>query len=272
MAENDLRDPGNQRRKYIAISLLSCAITLVCGCGSHVGAQGLSFAPHPMKNRVVSVRELGIPEKARDEFERGLHKLAKRDPAASIRHFDAAIEKFPDYYEAYYDKGVAEMQMNKDDDALHFFQKAIDLSNGRFAQAAFGYGLALSRQGRAAEAEPIVRRGLETEPDLADGHVVLAYVLLKLKRNDEAEKSAKEALLLNDQNSPKGYLVLADVEAIRGNYGEQARNLDSYLKVRPDDPSKVLLTTARDLAKKLAARVNRQTQQRASADVTQGVR
>jgi len=171
-----------------------------------------------------------------------------------LKHFDAAIHISGDYYEVYYHRGVAEMQLGKSDEALESFQKAIDLSDGHYARAQFGYGLILCKQGKLDEAERIVRQGLETDSNIADGHVVLGFVLLKLNRSDDAEKSARKALRLNDPYAAKGYLVLADVDAARGDYQAQVRDLNAYLKIHRNDAHKAFLQAARDTAKRLAAR------------------
>jgi len=112
----------------------------------------------------------------------------------------------------------------------------------------------LLREGEAEEAERVVRHGLEADPDSVDGHVVLGFVLLKLDRPDEAEKYACEAIGSNATNSAKGYLVLSEVHAAAGNYDGEVRDLDTYLKLRPNDPNKKTLQRVRDLAKRLAAK------------------
>jgi tetratricopeptide (TPR) repeat protein len=245
------------RRFNRALLLLSSVIA--AGGTSTTQAQVSNFAAPVLKLEPrVSVRELQIPQKARGEFERGLRRLAKRDPAGSLRHFDAAIRVFPDYYEVYYHEGIVALQLRDNDEALRCFQKAIDLSGGSYARAEFGYGLALLRQGKPEEAETVVRHGLEADPNNVDGHVVLGFVLLKLNRREEAEKKAREALDSNSVNSAKGYLVLSDVDGATGNYEGQVRDLDAYLKLRPNDPNKTTLQAVRDLAKRLAAR-NRMT-------------
>jgi len=63
------------------------------------------------------VRYLQIPSKARDKFERGLNRLDQYDAEGSLRFFAAAIEAAPEFYEAYYHRGVAEAQMNRNGDA-----------------------------------------------------------------------------------------------------------------------------------------------------------
>jgi tetratricopeptide (TPR) repeat protein len=197
---------------------------------------------------------LKIPSKARDEFEQGLQRLAKRVTAGSLEHFDAAIRVFPGSYEVYYHEGIAQLQLRNNEEALRCFQKAIDLSEGWYAGAEFGYGLVLLPEGEAEEAERVLRHGLEADPDSVDGHVVLEFVLLKLDRPDGAEKHAREAIGSNATNSPKGYLVLSDVDAAAGNYDGEVRDLDTYLKLRPNDPNKKMLQRVRDLANRLAAK------------------
>jgi tetratricopeptide (TPR) repeat protein len=238
-----------------SLARMAMALTFPVWCVIATDAQTSRFVPAAGTARhTVSLRELKISSKAKDKFEHGLQRLAKHDPEGSLAQFAAAIAAAPDFYEAYYHRGVAEMQLGRHEDALRSFQAAIDLSDGHCARAEFGYALELSRMGKAAEAERVVRHGLQAEPNIPDGHVVLGFVLLKLNRLEEAEKSAQEALLLGQPSSAKGHLVLADAEGARGNFMEQARELDAYLHLYPDDRNRKLLQAARDAAKELAAR------------------
>ena len=223
--------------------------------GREASGQSFGFVPvSPKSAYTVAVRDLQIPSRARDRFERGLNRLAKHDAEGSLRFFAAAIEAVPDFYEAYYHRGVAEAQMNRNDEALRSFQAAIDLSNGHYPRAEFGYGLVLARKGNAKEAEQVVRHGLQTDANIPDGHVVLALVLLRLNRLDEAEKSAQEALRLNQSSSVKAHLILADIRGERGDFSGQARELDAYLERYPKDGNHKFIEATRDLAKKIASR------------------
>ena len=247
---------GTARLRRFLRAILFAGSGIAAGWSATTQAQSVNFTAARMvrSGPKVSVRELHIPAKARNEFNRGLQSLGKRNAAGSLRHFDAALRIYPEYYEAYYHEGIAALIERNNEEALRCFQKAIDLSEKGYPPAEFGYGLALMREGKPEEAEGVVRHGLESDPNNPDGHVVLGFVLLKLKRPDEAEKSAREALDVNAPNSAKGYLVLSDLNAARGNYEDQARDLDTYLKLRPNDPNKSTLQAVRDLAKRLAAR------------------
>jgi tetratricopeptide (TPR) repeat protein len=246
---------GTVRPRRFKWTILFVSSVIAAGWTPRTQVQGANFAAPSLRSDArVSVRELQVSEKARDEFERGLRRLAKRDAIGSLRHFDAAIRVSPEFCEAYYNEGVAEMQLRDNEEALSRFQKAVELSGGSYANAEFGYGLALLREGRAEEAERAVRHGLESDPNNVDGHVVLGFVLLKLNRPDEAEQNGREALETNGPNSVRGYLVLSDVDAAKRNYDGEVRYLDAYLKLCPHDPNKTTLQAIRDLAKRLAAK------------------
>ncbi len=200
----------------------------------------------------VSVRELKIPGKAQNEFAKGLERVAKNDPAGSLKHFMKATQMFSGYFEAYYNLAVAEMTLGHMNDAISHFQTSIDLSGGRYALAEFGYGYLLCQQGRPDEAEKMVRRGLEVEEAAPEGYVILGEALKQLNRLDEAEKSAREALLRSPHYAG-AYLVLSDVAERRGDYRANIQNLDIYLRLQPNGPGSVLARKVRAQAERMLA-------------------
>ncbi len=209
-------------------------------------------APIRQSSYTVSVRELKIPGRAQDEFQKGLQRLAKNDPAGSLSHFTKASQAFPAYFEAYYNIGVAEMTLGHRDEAIKAFQTAIDLSGGRYAKAEFGYGYLLCQEGRPVEAEKIIRRGLEVEDASPQGYVILGQALKQLNRLDEAEKSVREALLRNP-NYAGAYLVLSDVAESKGEYRAEIEDLDTFLKLQPNGPRSELARKVRIAAQRMLA-------------------
>jgi tetratricopeptide (TPR) repeat protein len=189
--------------------------------------------PSPQSANTVSVRELMIPGKAREEYRKGLVSLAKKELVQSLKHFTSAVRAFPGYFEAFYHQGVVETNLGHQKEAMEAFQTAVNLSGGRYARAQFGIGYIYYLQGNAADAEAITRKGLEMDPNSADGYVILGMSLLRQNRLDEAERSAREALLRNP-NEADAYLVLADTCARKQNYQEQIQDLDAYLRLTPN--------------------------------------
>jgi tetratricopeptide (TPR) repeat protein len=201
----------------------------------------------------VSVRELRIPGKARNAFEKGLERLAKNDAVGSRTQFLRATTAFPNYYEAHYHIGVADLRLGREEEAAQAFQKAIDLSGGRYALAQFALGLLLCRRGEYAEAETVIRRGLDVDGSSATGHLFLSVALFRLNRLEEAEKSAREALL-RKPGFAWAYLVLADVHGRRGEYARQLQNLDAYLKLEPEGPASKRVREVREVVRRIVFR------------------
>jgi tetratricopeptide (TPR) repeat protein len=209
--------------------------------------------PTERNSYTVSARELKIPGKAQHEFEKGLGSLAKQDVAGSLSHFTKATEAFPDYYEAYYHVGVAETRLGQKDEAMQAFQKAIDASGGRYASAEFGIGYLVYLEGKPEEAATIIRRGLEVDPSSPEGYLILGMVQLRLNRADEAERSAREALL-RKPNFAQAYLVLSDAYGHRHEYREQLQDLDAYLKLEPNGAESQHVRKAREVVLRILAK------------------
>lgn len=204
----------------------------------------------PPDSGTVTVRELMIPSKARDEYSKGLMNLKDNQLEKGLKHFAGAIRAFPGFYEAYYHQGIAEASLGHNEAALRAFQTALSLSGGQYAQAHFGIAYIYCLEGHAAQAETITRRGLQLDPNSPNGHVILGMVLLKLNRTDEAEKTASEALLRNP-NEALAYLVLADVCSRRHNYQEEVQHLDTYLRLNPNGLPHQHVRDVRDAALKI---------------------
>jgi tetratricopeptide (TPR) repeat protein len=176
-----------------------------------------------------------IPDNARSAFHQGLQRFDKQDFSGSVRLFREAINKFPDFYEAYYQMALAQVHLRQNDDAARSLHPAINLSAGHYALAEFGYALLLCNRGNLNDAERLVRHGLEQDPNVSNGYVVFGVVLLRSNRLDEAEHNTREALLRSAQ-AFNAYLVLADVHEQRKDYSAEIRDLDAFLALEPNGP------------------------------------
>jgi tetratricopeptide (TPR) repeat protein len=205
----------------------------------------------------VSVRELTIPDKAREAYNKGIRQADADDWAGSVPNFRRAIKSFPAYYEAYSGVGVAEVYLQNWNEAEASFRKCIELSGGTFAAAHFGLGLILSHRQQFPEAEAMIREGIQLDPADARGHFSLAWVLHTMGRLPEAEQSAREAILYKP-TFPDPYLLLAQIHLDQGNFSSEIEDLEGYLKVDPHGPLSAraraaLADAERSLAKDNAA-------------------
>jgi tetratricopeptide (TPR) repeat protein len=195
--------------------------------GSGNGANG--FAP------TVSVRELKIPGKARDAYNKGTQRFEKQDWPGSIAEFQRAIAAYTDFYEAYYKVGLANLELQLSEQAEAAFRKSIELSQGQFAPALFGLGLTLGNVKQFDDALAFIRAGLTIEPTSARGNFTLAWVLYNAGRVAEAEQSAKQAVL-RSPSFAMAHLLLAEIDRSLQHPAAMVEELDAYLRLEPDSP------------------------------------
>jgi len=186
--------------------------------------------------RTVSARELALPQKAQEALHKGLDELySKRNPAGSLIYFEQVIQAAPQFYEAYYNEGVAYLKLEKQDSAEAALRKSIELSNDNFADAYITLASMFADAGRFADAEPLARDGLGIQPESWRGHYELARALLGEGLPVDAEQSALEA----KKRQPKFatlYILLANIELQLGRNESVIQYLDTYLKLDPTGP------------------------------------
>jgi tetratricopeptide (TPR) repeat protein len=198
-------------------------------------------APVPGQS-YISVRELAIPSNARGSLQNGNRLLAKSDFSGAATQFQSAIATFPTYYEAYFLLGIADMKMDHEGDAEKAFQKAMELSDGRYALAYFGLGLVLCGEKNFAEAAAEAKTGLELDSDSWFGYYAQGRALFGLGRLEEAEKSARN-LIARKANLAEAYLLLADIHQQQNRTVELLTDLDEYIAL---DDNSVTRDRARD--------------------------
>ena len=208
-------------------------VVLVLVLPMMVQAQASEFSPGA--TYVVSARELRIPRRAREAYEKGLKHYTKSDFAGSLVFFRRAVAKFPDYYEAYYVMGAAEIKLGLYEEAQQPLQKSIAVSAGHFAPPYFALGVLWDELGRPGEAGEIVERGLEVAPGSWPGELALTETLLRLNRTEAAEKSAR-ALIQQRPDSGLAHIVLANIYVRRADYRSALEEVDVFLKLEPNSP------------------------------------
>lgn len=196
-------------------------------------------------NSIVSIRELSIPGKARNAFDKGVQQLKLKDWAGGALQFQRAVNSFPTFYEAYDLLGTAELAMHRWGDAEAAFRKSIELSHDSYAPPHFGLGLTLCmNQRRFADAEAVIREGLDLDPADATGQFALAWVLYTVARFAEAEQSARQAILYRS-TFPEPYLLLGQIHRQQSNFAAEIDDLNGYLKLDSSSPRSERARSAR---------------------------
>ena len=205
----------------------------------------------------VSVHDLRVPGKAKREYEKGFERLQKRDFEGSLSHFKEATNAFPDYYEAYYQAGMADMELRRRDEAEEALQRAIDLSGGGYADPQFALGALLCDRQSYTEAERVLRRGLDVDGNSWKGHLFLGQTLFGMNRLTEAEQSARQALLRNPE-IPASYILLANIYMKRSEFVMALKYLDIFLKLQPQGPTSEQARAVRAAATRIVTRLQSQ--------------
>ncbi len=211
---------------------------------NHEGSSsGVLIMLHKLKTSLVdrggytvSVHDLKVPGKARRQFEKGMERLQKKDAEGSLSYFKEATDAFPNYYEAYYQIGLADLELRRRNDAEQALQRSIDLSGGGYAEPQFALGALLCDQKSFQEAERVLRRAIDVDANSWKGHLFLAQALFGQDRLAEAEKSAHE-VLLRRSDVPPAHILLANIHIRRQEYVLGIKDLDTYLSMRPDGAS-----------------------------------
>ena len=185
---------------------------------------------------LTTARQLAIPQKARDYFEKGRKLLEeKAQPEKAIPEFQKAIDVFPSYYEAYTEIGVANYNLKKFHETEEALNKAVQLSSNKDFNAAFLLSDLYNNQQRYGAAEPLARQAATLDDSSWHGYFELARALVGLKRGSEAAAAAIKSRDLKPDNAPV-YLALANAHMLEQNYSAMVQDYDEYLKLEPSGP------------------------------------
>jgi tetratricopeptide (TPR) repeat protein len=201
--------------------------------------------PEPA-GQTVSVHELSMPPKAREFMQSGMKKLYQdRNAAAAVTDFEQALSTAPDYYEADYELGMAQLTLGHRLEAENGFRKAVEASGDKYAEADVGLGAALLDDGNLSEADKSIRRGLQLNPNLWLGHYELGREFLKESRLADAQTAAEQAKQLAPA-APIVYRLLSNIHLQQKNYPALLEDLDTYLTLDPNSPAGLRAKQIRD--------------------------
>ena len=184
----------------------------------------------------ISAHELSMPAAARKLVDSGKKKLYAGNKAeGALRDFEAAVAKAPGYYEAYYQLGMACLSLQKPADAEKNLQTSVSLSNQTYPDAVLALAILLLGRHDSANGEPLLRRGLELNPNSWVGYYELGKLELYRMHLESALDAAKTAESLAPQQ-PKVYRLLSLIHLRQRNYQAALADLDAYIRLDPDSP------------------------------------
>jgi tetratricopeptide (TPR) repeat protein len=171
-----------------------------------------------------------------------------------LDRFKEATDAYPDYYQAYYQIGLANLELRRGNDAEQALQRAIDLSGGGYVEPQLALGALLCDRQDYVEAERVLRRAIDLDASSWKGYLFLGQALFGQNRFAEAEKSARE-VLLRKSDTPSAYLLLANVHIRRHEYVLGVQDLDAFLSLKPTGPASDQARSVRAAAERIVDRL-----------------
>ncbi|MEA5478436.1 tetratricopeptide repeat protein [Pseudanabaena galeata UHCC 0370] len=180
----------------------------------------------------VADRELFIAEaELRNQDAIRLAQKGKLDSA--IACWQAAISLHPEYIDAYYNMGIAQVEVGNLEDAIASFQTTIELDPNH-ANALYNLGLALSRENKLDEAITAYDRAFELNPEDIDIPLALGSAFFKQGEWEWAINAYQSALEIN----PESALALGGLGVTLTEFGEIEEAiacLQSAISIDPND-------------------------------------
>ena len=185
----------------------------------------------------VSAHELSMPTKARDLMYSGKQKVFYgKNLDGGLKDFQEAVAIAPEYYEAYYQIGMAYLELAKRDDAENNFRKSAQLSKNTYGEPVIGMGTMLLDKADNAGGEKMIRRGLELSPNFWLGYYELGRACLTENHLVDAKKAGEQARSLMP-NAAIIYRLLANIHMREKDYPALLEDIDAYLKIDPNSPA-----------------------------------
>lgn len=190
--------------------------------------------PKDAQGSMVSLAGLGVPDNARQEFEKGQDALKKNNLDSGVSHLKKAIQLHDSFPQAYAMLGMTYVLQNNFKDGQAALQKAIQL-DPKSGAAYIGLGAIYNQEKNYPEAEKALSRGLELSPDAAGGQYELAKTYWALGRWLDAETHALKVVELQPELAP-AYVLLGNIMLRKRDAQSALKYFQEYLHRAPDGP------------------------------------
>lgn len=178
-------------------------------------------------------KPLSVPDKDEDMAAGSdLFKAGKYEEAAG--RFRKVIERYPSYYEGYFNLGLTLLKKGEVDPAISALEKAAEL-NPHSVDSLFALGECYFAKGESEKAEKSFSRAIVLNPESPLAHYNLGLVFYKLGKNEEALASFERSIALKPDNASTHYQ--AGLAAIRlQNFDKAVKSFQEFLKLEPNAP------------------------------------
>ncbi len=188
-----------------------------------------------VQGSTISLTSALAPRHAQKEYEKGIQSGEKEKFDEAEKHFRAATDTYPKYAIAWFALGQLERREGKMEDARKAYESAIAADPkyvSPYDQLAFLY----SQEQKWEEAANFSKQVIQLNPvEFPIDFWFNAIANYKLRKLDEAERSAKELLKIDTAHKyPEAETMLAQILLEKRNYPDAATHLRAYLALVPN--------------------------------------
>ncbi len=146
-------------------------------------------------NKPIRFSTTGMNWEAADSFSKmAMEFWRNQNYPYCIKIAQKALEIDSGYAPAYNAMGMSYKELKQYAKAIPAFEKTIELNAEAHPWAAINLAELLTRRNRAYKALPVIQEALVRLPNDSWGHTVLGWVLMELKRYDEARTAFEKAI------------------------------------------------------------------------------
>lgn len=167
-------------------------------------------------------------------FKRGNYHFKINEPEKAIYFFNEAINKYPEYADAYNNRGLVYLKINKSPKAIDDFEKAIKIDS-KFFEAKFNLAKIYSEIGKTKEADKLYEEITSNYLKSSDFYNFYGQNLVRINQINKSLYSLNKSLQLNPKNieaiTNMGYVYYLQ------NENEKAKiQFEKALKINPKFP------------------------------------
>jgi tetratricopeptide (TPR) repeat protein len=196
---------------------------------------GLFAAEAVRRRKLVSARELTIPDRARREYSEAQKKLSHRDVPGAVQHLKRAVEIAPQFAAAWNNLGTIAYQSGDYKLAESNFRRALDQDPAAF-EPLVNLGGALLSLNKLREALECNLRAVEIRPNDALANSQLGITYFQLGDLDRAMQYLTIAKRIDPGHFSHPQLVLAQIHLRRREPRAAADEFQDFLEQHPDWP------------------------------------
>lgn len=207
----------------------------------------------------VDLRQLRveIPAAALEDYDAALEESADGDYERAAADLERAVDRAPDFYDAWIDLGGAYTRLSRPEDAKAAYLSASEV-NPAGTLARLNLGAIYYQQGEreiasgTAEAsrtfsiaEEWLRKAVGLDPASAEARFFLGACLYQLEQYAEAEDMLQRAIAFDDDHAD-ARLMLINVYVKQGRYPAALEAADSFLENFPERGERAAIERVRD--------------------------